>query len=106
MDDFAGWSIVIGIFVLPFLIEKISDLNIQLFVLDVIRPLEKELYSHLYRHELDFECDRYDYPNRLLDEHIRIFSHAHYEYIAALVHTIPIYLKDKGNMIWKKRKKQ
>ena len=76
------------------LIYKISELDILLFVLRVIRPLEKELYSHLYHIELYREI--YDYPNRSLDEHIRIFSHAHYEYIATLVHTIPIYLKDKG----------
>lgn len=31
------------------LIDKISDLDILLFVLRVIRPLEKELYLHLYR---------------------------------------------------------
>ena len=77
------------------LIDKISDLDILLFVLDVIRSLEEELYSDLYSHELDCECD-YCYPNRLLDEHIRIFSDAHYEYIATLVHTIPIFLMDKG----------
>jgi hypothetical protein len=77
------------------LIDKISDLDILLFVLDVIRPLEEELYSDLYSHELDCECD-YCNPNRLLDEHIRIFSGAHYEYIATLVHTIPIFLMDKG----------
>lgn len=77
------------------LIDKISDLDILLFVLRVIKPLEKELYSHLYRHELDFECD-YCYPNRCLEENIRIIPHSHYEYIATLVHTIPIYLIEKG----------
>ena len=79
------------------LIIKISDLNIQLFVLDVIRPLEKELYS--IENEglgLYYKYDRYDYLNRLLKEHIRIFSLDHYDSIATLVHTIPIYLKDKG----------
>lgn len=77
------------------LIDKISDLDILLFVLDVIRPLEKELYSHLYRHELRHECD-YCYPNWGLEENIRIIPDSDYEYIATLVHTIPIYLKDKG----------
>lgn len=72
------------------LIYKISDLDILLFVLDVIRPLEKELYSHLYH-----ECD-YCYPNRGLEENIRIIPDSDYEYIATLVHTIPIYLIEKG----------
>ena len=76
------------------LIDKISDLDILLFVLDVIRPLEKKLYSHLYHIELYREI--YDYPNRALKEHIRIIPDSDYEYIATLVHTIPIYLIEKG----------
>lgn len=76
------------------LIDKISDLDILLFVLDVIRPLEEKFYSHLYHIELYRET--YDYPNRLLDEHIRIIPDSDYEYIATLVHTIPIYLIEKG----------
>ena len=76
------------------LIRTISYSDIQLFVLDVIRPLEEELYW-IENEELEHKCD-YDYPNHLLKEHIRISSYGHYEYIATLVHTIPIYLKDKG----------
>lgn len=76
------------------LIRTISYSDIQLFVLDVIRPLEEELYW-IDNEELEHKCD-YDYPNHLLKEHIRISSYGHYEYIAKLVHTIPIYLKDKG----------
>jgi predicted Zn-dependent protease with MMP-like domain len=76
------------------LIRIITYSDIQLFVLDVIRPLEEELYW-IENEELEHKCD-YDYPNHLLKEHIRISSYGHYEYIATLVHTIPIYLKDKG----------
>lgn len=79
------------------LIRIITYSDIQLFVLDVIRPLEEELYV-IDNEELEHKCD-YDYPNRLLKEHIRISSYGQYEYIATLVHTIPIYLKDKGMSI-------
>ncbi|MED9996017.1 MAG: hypothetical protein UFP03_04390 [Paludibacteraceae bacterium] len=69
------------------LIDKISDLDILLFVLDVIRPLEEECYRFIeYFPESCLER---------IDNHIRTILYG-YENIATLVHTIPIYLKDKG----------
>lgn len=69
------------------LIYKISDLDILLFVLRVIRPLEEECYRSIeYFPESCLER---------IDNHIRTILYG-YENIATLVHTIPIYLKDKG----------
>ena len=69
------------------LIRKISDLDIQFFVLNLIRPLEEECYSSIkYFPESCLER---------IDNHIRTILYG-YENIATLVHTIPIYLKDKG----------
>lgn len=69
------------------LIDKILDLDVLLFVLDVIRPLEEECYRSIeYFPESCLER---------IDNHIRTILYG-YENIATLVHTIPIYLKDKG----------
>ena len=76
------------------LIRKISDLDIQFFVLNLIRPLEEECYSSIkYFPE---SC-----PERI-DNHIRTILYG-YENIATLIHTIPIYLKDKGMPLEKDR---
>lgn len=75
-------------------IRKISDLDIPQFVLEVIRPLEKEFYSKC---DIELYC-REETKKEIKDEikDIRTISLCGYENIATLVHTIPIYLEEKG----------
>ena len=73
------------------LIKKISDLDILQFILEVIRPLEKEYYSKC---DIELYCRHPEKPEE--KEDIRKISLCGYENIATLVHTIPIKLKDKG----------
>ena len=72
-------------------ISKISDLDILQFILEVIRPLEKEFYSKC---DIELYCRHPEKPEE--KEDIRKISLCGYENIATLVHTIPIYLKEKG----------
>ena len=86
-------------------ISKISDLEILQFILEVIRPLEKELYSkcdiELYcRHpeepeEETAEVSEEEAAKKILSKDIRTISLCGYENIATYVHTIPINLKKK-----------
>ena len=87
------------------LIKKISDLDILQFILEVIRPLEKEFYSkcdiELYcRHPEEHEeetasVSEEERAKKILSKDIRTISLCGYENIATLVHTIPINLKKK-----------
>ena len=74
-------------------ISKISDLEILQFILEVIRPLEKELYS---KYDIELYCRHPEKPEE--KEDIRKISLCGYENIATLVHTIPIFLKEKGKL--------
>ena len=86
------------------LIKKISDLDILQFILEVIRPLEKELYS---KYDIELYCKHPEEPEeetasgskedakKVLSKDIRTISLCGYENIATYVHTIPINLKKK-----------
>ena len=90
------------------LIKKISDLDILQFILEVIRPLEKEYYSkcdiELYcRHpekpeEETASGSKEDRAKKILSKDIRTISLCGYENIATYVHTIPIFFKEKGKL--------
>ena len=79
------------------LIRKISDLDIPQFVLDVIRPLEKDFYSkcdvELYRRNL--QETKEDPTKEVFSKDIRMNSLCGYENIANLIYIIPIFLKEK-----------
>ena len=79
------------------LIRKISDLDIPQFVLDVIRPLEKDFYSkcdvELYRRNL--QETKKDPTKEVFSKDIRMNSLCGYENIANLIYIIPIFLKEK-----------
>ena len=64
------------------LAKKVSKLRIPEFILDVVRPLEGEFYSRCIN------------DTTQLRSPIWKFEDDRYENIAALVHTIPIYLRD------------
>lgn len=74
-------------------ISKISDLEILQFILEVIRPLEKEFYSKC---DIELYCRHPEKPEE--KENIRKISLCGYENIATFVHTIPIFLKEKGKL--------
>ena len=76
------------------LIKKISDLDILQFILEVIRPLEKEFYSKC---DIELYC-RHPENIKSEAEDIRKISLCGYENIATYVHTIPIFLKEKGKL--------
>ena len=86
-------------------ISKISDLEILQFILEVIRPLEKEFYSKC---DIELYCRHPEKPEeetasvseeerakKILSKDIRTISLCGYENIATYVHTIPINLKKK-----------
>ena len=85
-------------------ISKISDLEILQFILEVIRPLEKEFYSKC---DIELYCRHPEEPEeetasgskedakKVLSKDIRTISLCGYENIATYVQTIPINLKKK-----------
>lgn len=76
------------------LAKKIIHLDIPQFVLDVVRPLERE-FRHIM-HESILMPMHFHTPGKVQLPHspIRKFEHCHYENVANLLHTIPIYLRD------------
>lgn len=73
------------------LAEKILHLDVISFVLDVLRPLERDLYDYRKRYSI---IPGLHHPGNLPLSPIRKFYYYGYENAANLVHTIPIYLRD------------
>lgn len=71
------------------LAHKVLDSSIPSFVLDVVRPLERELEHSMGASILRGE----PFHDRLSPPPIRKFDSPGYENIANLLHTIPIYLR-------------
>lgn len=71
--------------------KKILHLDVISFVLDVLRPLERDLYHDQMYHSII--CGLH-YSGNLPFFPIRKFEDYGYENAANLVHTIPIYLRD------------
>ena len=75
------------------LAEKVVKLEIPNFIIEVVRHLERDCYVHLDCHQII--CgDNSSHNTTLPLSPIWKFEHAGYENIAALIHTIPIYLRD------------
>lgn len=81
----------------PFdLIEKVQDLEILPFILDVIKPIEKEYYDHFafaqmlysFNGNVSSTISLPTFPIRMFCENV-----IGYENIVTLIHTIPIYLR-------------
>ena len=76
------------------LAKKVGYFNIPEFVLEVVRPLENDYYSHLSHHQLYRDSHLYHHKKTLPLSPIRKFEEVGYENVAVLLHTIPIYLRD------------
>ena len=74
------------------LVRKIVHNRIPDFILDVVRPLERDYYNHFSHHQLS--CPPHCHSISLPLSPIRKFEDKGYENIAVLLHTIPIYLRD------------
>ena len=75
------------------LTEKVVELKIPEFIIEVVRPLEWEFYNRVSCHQII--CGDHSSHNTTLPlTQIWKFEENGYENIAALVHTIPIYLRD------------
>lgn len=80
------------------LVEKVQSLMIPRFILDVIKPLEEKYYTVLAGIQMVHPFKQYDPSTVILPTFpIRMFCKdvIFYENIATLIHTIPIYLRDK-----------
>lgn len=76
------------------LTKKVVELKIPEFIIEVVRPLEWEFYNRVSCHQNICEVHS-SYNNAILPlSQIWKFEHKGYENIAALIHTIPIYLRD------------
>ena len=74
---------------------KVIDLSIPAFVLDVMRPLEQDYYSHISSHQLKSGAHRLSHRKVSFPlSAIWKFEDVSYENIVTLLHTIPIYLRD------------
>lgn len=78
------------------LAEKIINLDVPQFVLDVVRPLEREFRHIMHESILMHRHFHFHTSGKVQLPHspIRKFEHYHYENVANLLHTIPIYLRD------------
>lgn len=75
------------------LAEKVVELEIPNFIIEVVRHLERDCDVHLARHQII--CGVHSSHNTTLPlSPIWKFEHTGYENIATLIHTIPIYLRD------------
>ena len=77
------------------LAKKVLDFSIPAFILDVVRPLERNYYNHFNCHQL--KCDAHRLSHRKASfplSAIWTFEDVSYENIVTLLHTIPIYLRD------------
>lgn len=77
------------------LAKKILDFSIPAFILDVVRPLERDYYNHFSRHQL--KCDAHRLSHLMASfplSPIWKFEDVSYENIVTLLHTLPIYLRD------------
>lgn len=74
---------------------KVLDFSIPAFILDVVRPLERDYYSHFSRHQLKCDAHRLSHLKATIPlSPIWKFEDISYENIVTLLHTIPIYLRD------------
>ncbi len=77
------------------LAKKVLDFNIPAFILDVVRPLESDYYSHFSRHQLKCGAHRLSHLKASFPlSTIWKYEDVNYENITTLLHTIPIYLRD------------
>jgi len=76
------------------LANKVVELEIPNFIIEVVRPLEWEFYNRVFCHQNICEVHS-SYNNTILPlSPIWKFEEQGYANIANLVHTIPIYLRD------------
>jgi len=76
------------------LVEKVAELEIPEFIIEVVRPLEREFYNRVSCHQIICEIHNLNNNTILPLSQIWKFEQKGYENIAALIHTIPIYLRD------------
>jgi len=75
------------------LTEKVVRLSIPEFISEVVRPLEEDFYDCSH-HQIIRGVHSYDINTPLPLSPIWKFERGRYENIAALLHAIPIYLRD------------
>lgn len=75
------------------LAEKVVELEIPNFIIEVVRHLERNCYVHLACHQIIYGVHS-SHNTTLPLSPIWKFEHTRYENIATLIHTIPIYLRD------------
>lgn len=74
---------------------KVLNLNIPAFILDVVRPLERDYYNHFDCHQLKCDAHRLSHLKASFPlSPVWKFEDVSYENIVTLLHTIPIYLRD------------
>ena len=75
--------------------KKVLYLNIPFFILDVLRPLERDYYNHFDCHQLKCGAHRLSHLKASFPlSTIWKFGDVSYKNIVTLLHTIPIYLRD------------
>jgi len=73
---------------------KVVNLRIPEFVIEVVRPLEQDFYNHFSHHQIICGIHSHNKNTPLPLSPIWKFESGGYENIAALLHSIPIYLRD------------
>ncbi len=77
------------------LAKKVLDFRIPAFLLDVVRPLERDYFNHFSRHQLKCGAHRLSHLKASFPlSPIWKFEDVSYENIVTLLHSIPIYLRD------------
>lgn len=76
------------------LAEKVVDLNVPKFIIEVVRPLEKVFYNRFSGLQIIFGVHSHNKNTSIPLSPIWKFELCGYENIAALLHSIPIYLRD------------
>lgn len=76
------------------LANKVVNLRIPKFVIEVVRPLEQYFYNHISDYQIICGIHSLNKHTPLPLSPIWKFKKGKYENIAALLHSIPIYLRD------------
>ncbi|MCR4664383.1 MAG: hypothetical protein K5660_03355 [Paludibacteraceae bacterium] len=87
---------VVNIDALDSLVEKIERLNVIEFVLDIVRPLERDYYYHLGIVANGFHWTKNPSSSLPVSPIWKLEHTTGYENIAHFIHTVPVYLRNSS----------